>query len=206
MELAGRPGATPALVESLLALDADTTPEPVRRRVVSSLAATGDDRALDRLLTVATKGADYASVAAGEIGNLTTASPAMRTRVLELAGATTDENLKTHAVRALGALRVEASVPMLTGLVGSSSALLRIEAVIALGRVGPASAPAVDALAEAYDGGDEALRQHVAIALGRIANERAYAILKQFQTVEKSEKVKTTLGGAVRSIDARSPR
>lgn len=200
VELAGRTGATRALVESLLALDVDATPEPVRKRVVASLAATGDDAAIDHLLAVAAKGADYASVAAKSIGDVHSASPAMRAKLLEVAKATPDENVRLQTVRALGELRASPAVPFLTESLASQSAPLQTESVIALGRIGKDSEPATDALTKLYDGAGEALRQHIAITLGRIATERAKALLEQFLVAEKSDRVKTTLRGALRSL------
>ena len=84
-ELAGRPGASPALVEALLALEAPSQPEAVRRQVLASLAATGSDAAVERLITVASAGADYASVAASALGNTSSASNAARDRMLATA-------------------------------------------------------------------------------------------------------------------------
>ncbi len=200
VEMAGKPGASRALVESLLALDADSTPEPVRKRVLASLVGTGDDAALERVLAVSTKGADYASVAAKAISELRSASPAMRAKLLVLASETNDENLKAQTVHALGSLKVATAVPLLTQYLSSPLPLLRTEAVIALGRIGTDSAPAIDALAKAYDTGDEAMRQHAAIAIGKTGHERAGAILKQLLTIEKSERVRTTLAGALRAL------
>jgi len=203
VELAGRPGASRALVDALLALDADTTPASVRKHVVASLAATSDDAAIERLLVIATKGADYASVAARALGDVTSASPASRGRLLETAKTTTDENLKARTIHALGGLREVAAVPFLTESLESAAPEVLTESVIALGRVGKASAPAVSRLSRVYEGGDEALRQHVAISLGSIGTDEALSLLKQLQTIEKSDKVKTSLGGAIRAVEAR---
>ena len=198
--MAGQPGASREVIEALLALDADATPEPVRRRVLESLGATSDDAALDHILSVAVKGADYASVAAKAVSEIRSATPAMRAKLLESATQTNDENLRMQLVHALGSLRAAPAVPLLTGYLVSPQPMLRIEAAIALGRIGPESASALDALAKAYEAGDEAMRQHVAIAIGRVGNDRAASILKQFQVIEKSERVKTTLNGAVRAL------
>lgn len=200
VEMAGQPGASREVVEALLSLDADATPEPVRRRVLASLGATSDDAAIDRILAVAEKGSDYASVAARAVAEIRSASPESRAKLLDVAKKTSDENLRAQVFTALGTLRASAAVPMLTEHVASPSPLLARSAVMALGRIGPDAAPALEALAKAYDAGDEAMRQHIAIAIGRVGNDRAASILKQLQAVEKSEKVKTTLNGAVRAL------
>lgn len=203
VELAGRPGATRSLVDALLALDADATPSTVRKQVVASLAATSDDAAIERLLAIATKGADYGSVAARALGDVTSASPASRTRILETARATSDENLKARSIHALGGLREASAVPFLVENLEGSAPEVQRESVIALGRVGRASAPAVGRFPKVYESGDEALRQHVAIALGSIGTDEALSLLKQLLTIEKSDKVKTSLGGAIRALESR---
>jgi hypothetical protein len=111
-ELAGRPGASPALVDALAALDTDGQDRLVRTQVLLSLGATGDDRAIARLLDQAAKGGDYGSVAARAVAEVDAATPAARAKLLETARSTADENLRTHLATALGNLK-RSAVPML---------------------------------------------------------------------------------------------
>jgi len=206
LDLAGRPGASPALVTSLLALDAAAQREPVRRAALTSLGKTGDDAALARLVELAEKGADYASVAARAIGTTATLSAPAQVRLLDVAKATTSDYLRQNAVEALGITRTKAAVPLLTDLVEHGSDLVRKESARALGRIGADAAPAVSALALAYGGGDEALRQHVVLALAQIATEDARRVLEQARATEASPLVKKTLEAAWRGLQARTAR
>lgn len=206
LDLTGRPGATPALVTAMLALDAPEQREPVRRAALTALAKTGDEAAVTRLIELAEKGADYASVAARALGTTTALSEPARVKVLEVAKTTTNEYLKQNAVEALGATRTVAAVPVLTDLARTGSELVRKEAVRALGRLGPDAAGAVEAIAAAYGGGDEAMRQHAALALAQIATPEAKVVLEQARASEASPIVKKTVEAAWRALQAKQAR
>lgn len=205
-ELSGRPGASPALVEALSSLDADAQPQPVRVAALGALARTGDVGAIERLIAVAEKGADYASVAAAAIGDTTTLSVPARTRLLEVAKATRDDHLRENIVEAFGAARAVEAVPLLTELLSTGSDLVRKQAARALGRIGPRAESAVDALLASYGGGDEAMRQHVALAVGAIGTPEARKAVEQMRASERSEKVKRTLDGVYRQFTKNDPR
>jgi len=206
-ELAGRPGASPALVDALLALEVPDQPEAVRRQVLASLAATGSDAAVERLITVASAGADYASVAASALGNTSSASNAARDRMIAAAKGTSDDFLRKNLVEGLGNVKAVVAVPYLAEvLAGSGNDLVRKEAAVALGRIGPGATAAVPALAVAFQSGDEAMRGHVAIALAEIGGDEARGLLEQLRVAEKSPAVKRILEGAFRRIEAKKSR
>lgn len=205
-ELSGRPGASPALVEALASLDADAQPQPVRTAVLGALAKTGDEKALERLVAVAEKGADYGSVAARAIGSTTSLSVPARARLLEVAKATRDDYLRQNIVEAFGATKSVEAVPLLTELLATGSDLVRKESARALGRIGPRAESAVAPLLAAYGSGDEAMRQHVALAMGTIATPEARKAVEQMRVSERSEKVKRTLDGVWRQFTKNDPR
>ncbi|MFO0933640.1 MAG: HEAT repeat domain-containing protein [Planctomycetota bacterium] len=206
LDLTGRPGATPALVTAMLALDAPEQREPVRRAALVALGKTGDDAAVTRLIELAEKGADYASVAARALGTTTSLSDAARTKVIEVAKTTTNDYLKQNAVEALGATRTVAAVPVLTDLAKHGSDLVRREAVRALGRMGAEAAGAVEAIGAAYGSGDEAMRQQAVLALAQIATPEAKGVLEQARASEASPIVKKTVEAAWRALQAKLAR
>lgn len=206
LDLAGRPGATEALVGSILALDAPEQREPVRRSALVALAKTGDPAALERLIAVAEKQADYASVAARAVGQATSLSEPATARLLQVVESTSNEYLRQNAVEALGASKASAAVPTLTKLVADGTDLVQRESVRALGRIGAAAASSVQVLASKYGSGDEAMRQQVALALAQIATDEAMRVLEQARATEASPLVKRTLEGAWQAINARRAR
>lgn len=206
LDLAGRAGATPSLVASMLALDAPAQREPVRRAALAALGKTGDEAAVTRLVELAEKNADYASVAARALGTTTSLAPAAREKVLDVAKTTANEYLRQNAVEALGAVREPKAVPVLTELLATGSDLVRKESARALGRIGAASAPAVDGLAAAFGAGDEALRQHAVLALAQIGTPEARRVLEMARASEASPVVKRTIEAAWRGLQARAAR
>jgi HEAT repeat protein len=206
LDLAGRPGATEDLVTSMLALDAPEQKEPIRRAALAALAKTGDDAALARLVETAERQADYASVAARAIAYTDSISEPARGKLIETAQKTGNDYLRQSIVEALGNVKAATAVPLLTELLQNGSDLVRKESARALGRIGPASAPAVDALAAAYGAGDEALRQHAILALAQIPTPEAEGVVERARATEASPIVKKTIEAAWRAIQARRAR
>ena len=206
--LAGKPGASPALVEALAALDAPDQNDMVRRQALSSLAATGDDKAFAHLLDVASKpGGDYASVAAAAIGATTSASTESRARLVDVVKTTDDEHLREMAIEALGNVKEATAVPLLSEYLSKGGDLVRKQAAIALGHVGPAAAEAVPQLERAFQTGDDALKSHIAIALGSIGTKEALNILRQLLLLDLPPRVKATVANAVnRIVESQRPQ
>jgi HEAT repeat protein len=106
-------------------------------------------------------------VAAQSLGRIGTDDPAVVT-ALASAGADDSWPERWHAVRALGHLGSPA-VPALIAALKSRDEMVRLEAALALGRMGPDAAAAEGALGEATHDDDPQVRAAVSKALRRIA-------------------------------------
>jgi HEAT repeat protein len=201
-EVAGRPGADAALVDALARLDADGQDRLVRTQALLSLGATGDERAVARLLDQAARGADYASVAARALAEVGSASPAARERLLAAARETPDETLRTHLATALGNLKEKRAVPLLVEGLEKGSAPRRRESLLALGRMGADGTPAVEAIGAAFTTGNEGFRCEAAVALAGIGTPEAKRMLDQLALAEKDPRVKKAIQVSQRRLEA----
>jgi HEAT repeat protein len=201
-ELAGRPGASPAVVDALAALDTEGQDRLVRTQVLLSLAATGDDRAIGRLLDLASKGADFGSVAARALADVSAASVPARDRMLAAARDTKDENLRTNLVTALGNVKEKRAVPMFVEAIEKGSKPTQREAVVAVGRLGAEGNSAVEALGSAFTTGNEGLRSEVAIALANIGTPEARRKLEALAVAESDPRVKKAIQASLRRLEA----
>jgi HEAT repeat protein len=188
-DLAGRPGASRAVVDALAALDADGQDRLVRTQALLSLGATGDDRAIERLLAQAGPSGDYGSVATRAIAEIDAATPAARARLLETAQATQDENLRTHLATAFGNLKEKRAVPMLVEGLEKGSQPRRHESLVALGRIGADANPSIEAIGRAFTTGNEGFRSQVAITLANVGTPEAKRLLDQLAVAEKDPRV-----------------
>lgn len=199
VDLAGRPGASPELVTVLIGMR--TSPdEAVRRKATSALAATGDEKAVEALLKSATEGDPQGAEAGQALAATTSLSLPARARVMEVVKSTPSDPLRQQLVEALGNAKVATAVPMLSEYVVQGSDGVRREAVIALGRIGPAASESVEVLRAAYPGGDEGMRTQMAATLAEIGTDSAKSLLEQLEAGEASPLVKRAIEAARRRL------
>jgi len=175
MSIAAQPGAE-GFTQQIIALDRDGQDAAVRRQVITS---TVGEQALEA------------------IGGMRSADPEACARLVDaLERAWSNprpEMAKEKLLVAVGALRVDAALPLVARSLDDLSPKVRVAAVRGLGHMGSRSRQHVPKLVRLYEGGDSDMRMRVAIALGSIGGEGAVEAMEQMLADGASSNLQRTL-------------
>jgi HEAT repeat protein len=159
---------------------------------------------VDFLLGKAEMPGSVGEQALAAVGSIRSANPAARKKLADALARANDsrhaEEAKANLLLALGALKDAGSVPAIASYVDDGDPKVRASAVRALGRVGAPAREHVARLVTLFEGGDEALRMNVAVALASIGGEAAIAAMERMLAEGKlSSSLEKTLRMGVRA-------
>ncbi len=200
---ASQPGAR-ELIDPLIALDRDGTPDDVRQQVMDALGRIGDTKSVDYLLRKAEEPGVFGDRAVLALGSLNTSARGVADQLAKALDGSANNprpvKFKKSLLIALGNAKSAEGLRVVGKTLDDGDGEVRMAAVQAMGRMGQRARGYEDRLAAIYRGASESEKRNVVIALGSIGGEESIAVMRRMLKEEGlSASVKQTLQMGLRA-------